>query len=42
MSIIHSVDVCCGLNWGDEAKDKIVAQLAKSKKYNFVCRWSQC
>lgn len=40
MSIIHSVDVCCGLNWGDEAKGKIVAQLAKSKKYSFVCRWS--
>lgn len=37
---IDKVDVCCGLAWGDEAKGKIVAQLAKSKKYNFVCRWS--
>ena len=37
---IESVDVCCGLAWGDEAKGKIVSQLAKTKKYNFVCRWS--
>tara|TARA_B100001287_G_scaffold276862_1_gene290273 strand:- start:3543 stop:4583 length:1041 start_codon:yes stop_codon:yes gene_type:complete len=37
---ISSVDVCCGLAWGDEAKGKIVAELAKTKKYNFVCRWS--
>ena len=37
---INSVDICCGLAWGDEAKGKIVSQLAKSKKYNFICRWS--
>ena len=34
------VDICCGLAWGDEAKGKVVAQLAKSGKYNMVCRWS--
>ena len=28
------VDVCCGLAWGDEAKGKIVSQLASSGKYN--------
>ena len=37
---ISSVDVCCGLAWGDEAKGKIVASLAKTKRYDFVCRWS--
>ena len=37
---IIGVDICCGLAWGDEAKGKIVSQLAKSKKYNFVCRWA--
>ena len=37
---IKSVDICCGLAWGDEAKGKIVSQLSKTKKYNFVCRWS--
>lgn len=37
--VIKSVDVCCGLCWGDEAKGKIVAQLAKTKRYDFVCRW---
>lgn len=36
---ISYVDICCGLSWGDEAKGKIVSQLAKSRKYNFVCRW---
>ena len=35
-----NVDICCGLNWGDEAKGKIVAQLSKSGNYNFVCRWA--
>ena len=38
--VINKVDICCGLNWGDEAKGKIVAHLSKSQKYNFVCRWS--
>ena len=37
---INFVDICCGLNWGDEAKGKIIAQLAKSGHYNFVCRWA--
>ena len=25
---------------GDKAKGKVIAQLAKSGKYNFVCRWN--
>ena len=37
---ISLVDVCCGLAWGDEAKGKITAQLAKTQKYNFVCRFA--
>ena len=37
---INYVDICCGLNWGDEAKGKIVSYLAKSGNYNFVCRWA--
>ena len=37
---INNVDICCGLAWGDEAKGKIVSQLIKNKKYDFVCRWS--
>jgi len=37
---VQNVDVCCGLNWGDEAKGKIIAQLAKTGKYQFVCRWA--
>ena len=40
MDKIKSVDVCCGLAWGDEAKGKIVSQLAKSGRYDFVCRWA--
>ena len=40
MSKINYVDVCCGLAWGDEAKGKIVSHLAKSKNYDFVCRWA--
>lgn len=40
MDKIKNVDICCGLAWGDEAKGKIVAQLASSKKYDFVCRWA--
>lgn len=35
-----NVDVCCGLNWGDEAKGKVIAQLAKTGRYQFVCRWA--
>jgi adenylosuccinate synthase len=37
---IKKVDICFGLAWGDEAKGKIVAHLAKNKNYNFVCRWA--
>ena len=37
---INQVDICCGLAWGDEAKGKIVGQLAKLGKYDFVCRFS--
>ena len=36
---LKHVDICCGLGWGDEAKGKIVAELAKSGKYDMVCRW---
>lgn len=39
-SNITSVDICFGLAWGDEAKGKIVSNLAKTNKYNFICRWS--
>jgi len=38
--MISYVDVCCGLAWGDEAKGKIVAYLAKSGRYDYVCRWA--
>ena len=38
--MIQNVDVCCGLAWGDEAKGKIVSELLKKKKYDWVCRWS--
>lgn len=37
---INYVDICCGLNWGDEAKGKLIAHLAKTKDYHFVCRWA--
>lgn len=37
---IKLVDICCGLNWGDEAKGKVIAQLSKTRKYDFVCRWA--
>ena len=37
---INYVDICCGLNWGDEAKGKIVSYLSKVGNYDFVCRWS--
>ncbi|MBI96045.1 hypothetical protein CL656_02765 [bacterium] len=40
MNKINYVDICCGLNWGDEAKGKIIAELAKTNEYNFVCRWA--
>ena len=37
---IKSVDICCGLAWGDEAKGKLVSYLAKLGKYDYICRWS--
>ncbi len=37
---IDLVDICCGLNWGDEAKGKLIAHLAKNRDYDFVCRWA--
>lgn len=37
---INNVDICCGLAWGDEAKGKIVSQLIKDNKYDWVCRWN--
>ena len=37
---VRYADVCCGLTWGDEGKGKIVCQLAKSGKYDYVCRWA--
>ena len=37
---MNTVDVVCGLAWGDEAKGKITSQLSKTGKYDFVCRWS--
>lgn len=40
MAGIKSVDICCGLAWGDEAKGKIVAYLSKTRNYDFVCRWA--
>ena len=40
MDQIEKVDICCGLSWGDEGKGKVVSQLAKSKYYDFVCRWN--
>ena len=35
---LKCVDICCGLAWGDEAKGKIVSELAKSGKYDMICR----
>ena len=37
---VENVDICCGLSWGDEAKGKLVAELLKKSRYDFVCRWS--
>lgn len=36
---LKRVDICCGLAWGDEAKGKIVSELAKSGTYDMICRW---
>lgn len=37
---ITGVDVVFGLAWGDEAKGKITADLAKSGRHTIVCRWA--
>lgn len=37
---IEYIDICCGLNWGDEAKGKIISHLARNYDYDFVCRWA--
>lgn len=37
---IKSVDICCGLAWGDEAKGKITVHLCQTNNYDFVCRWA--
>ena len=37
---INRVDICCGLNWGDEGKGKVVSHLASTGIYDFVCRWA--
>jgi adenylosuccinate synthase len=38
--MIETVDIVCGLAWGDEAKGKIVSSLLQKYKYDWVCRWS--
>lgn len=35
--MIDYADIVCGLEWGDEAKGKVVAELADN--YDMVCRW---
>lgn len=35
---IKSVDIICGLCWGDEGKGKVSGGIAD--EYNFVCRWN--
>uniref|UniRef100_A0A6C0JBN0 Adenylosuccinate synthase n=1 Tax=viral metagenome TaxID=1070528 RepID=A0A6C0JBN0_9ZZZZ len=37
---IQNVDICCGLGTIDEEKGKLITELFKKKKYDFVCRWS--
>lgn len=37
---VEKADVVCGLAWGDEAKGKIVSELLKTNKYDWVCRYS--
>jgi adenylosuccinate synthase len=36
--MIESVDIICGLCWGDEGKGKVSGNIAKN--YDFVCRWN--
>ena len=40
---INFVDIVCGLNWGDEAKGKIVTHIVKYNHYDLCMsmgRWS--
>ena len=37
---VEYVDIVCCLAWGDEAKGKIVADLVKTREYDWVCRWN--
>ena len=37
---INKADICCGLSYGDEGKGKLVAYLARTNDYDFVCRWN--
>ena len=37
---INYIDIAFGLDWGDEGKGKVVAYLAKTNDYDFVCRWN--
>lgn len=39
-SAVNNVDIVVGLCWGDEAKGKVVSQLAKNSKYDLVARWA--
>ena len=34
---VNNADICIGLSWGDEGKGKLVSELVKIKKYDFVC-----
>ena len=40
MNQINKVDICCGLNWGDEGKGKLICNLTKTGNYDLVCRWA--
>ena len=40
MNQINKVDICCGLNWGDEGKGKLIYYLTKTGNYDLVCRWA--
>ena len=37
---IKKADIGFGLRFGDEGKGKVISYLAKSKNYDYVCRWA--
>ena len=37
---INYVDICCGLNWGDEAKGKVTHHLCSEGGYTHVLRFN--